>query len=84
MQAWTHRWKDPGRALPYTQRGYNNLNTYYTHKYGPRCKKTCLRRFANNKDTDQPAHPRSLISAFVIRFFESFVSKLATSEILIF
>ena len=32
-----------------------------------------LRRFANNKGTDQPAHPRRLISAFVIRFFGKFV-----------
>ena len=35
--------------------------------YGPRREKTCLRRFANNTGADQPAHPRSLISAFVIR-----------------
>ena len=27
--------------------------------------------FVNDKGADQPAHPRSLISAFVIRFFES-------------
>ena len=40
--------------------------------------------FANNKDADQPAHPHSLISAFVIRFLESIISKLATSEILFF
>ena len=38
---------------------------------GPRRKKTWLQWFANNKDADQPAHPRSLISAFVIRLFES-------------
>ena len=31
-------------------------------------KKTCLRVFVNNTGADQPAHPRSLISAFVIRF----------------
>ena len=30
---------------------------------------------------DQSAHPRSLISAFVIRLLENFISKLATSEI---
>ena len=48
---------------------------------GPRREKTCLRRVANNKGTDQPAHPRSLISAFVFRFLESITSKLATSEI---
>ena len=27
--------------------------------------------FANNKSVDQPAHPRSLISAFVVRFSQS-------------
>ena len=39
---------------------------------------------ANNKGADQPAHPRSLISAFVIRYLARFLSKLATSEIPIF
>ena len=33
----------------------------------PRREKTCPRAFANNTGADQPAHPRSLISAFVIR-----------------
>ena len=36
---------------------------------------------ANNKGTDQPEHPRRLISAIVIRLLESIISKLATSEI---
>ena len=40
--------------------------------------------FANNKGADQPGHPRSLISAFVIRVLESIISKLATSEIFSF
>ena len=35
--------------------------------------KTCLREFANNTGADQPAYPRSLISAFVIRFSESII-----------
>ena len=26
----------------------------------------CLMRYANNKSADQPAHPRSLISTFVV------------------
>ena len=51
---------------------------------GPRRKKTCLRGFANNTGADQPAHPRSLISAFVIRVLESIIYKLATSEISVF
>ena len=33
--------------------------------------KTCLRGAANNTGADQPAHLRSLISPFVIRFLES-------------
>ena len=37
--------------------------------------------FANNKGADQPAHLRSLISAFVIHLLESIISKLVTSKI---
>ena len=48
---------------------------------GPRREKTCLRGFANNTGADQPAHPRSLISAFVIRFLKNTIYKLATGEI---
>ena len=33
---------------------------------------------ANIKGADQPAHPRILISAFVIRFLENIISSLAT------
>ena len=39
---------------------------------------------ANNKGADQPAHPGSLISAFVIQVLESIISGLAMSEISIF
>ena len=39
---------------------------------------------AENKGTDQPAHMRSLISAFVIHILESIKSKLDMSEISIF
>ena len=38
----------------------------------------------NNKGADQPVYPFSLISAFVIRLLENIISRLATSEILIF
>ena len=40
--------------------------------------------FANNKGADQPVHPHRLISAFVIQFSESIISRLATGEISIF
>ena len=38
----------------------------------------------NKKVADQPAHPHSLISAFVIRLLESIKSRLAMSKISIF
>ena len=40
--------------------------------------------FANNKGADQPAHPRRLISAFVIHLLESIKSRLARSKISIY
>ena len=40
--------------------------------------------FAKNKSADQPAHPRRLISAFVIHLLYSIKCKLASGEILIF
>ena len=39
---------------------------------------------SENKGADQPAHPRSLISTFVIRLLDSIISELATSDISIF
>ena len=37
--------------------------------------------FANTIDADQPAHPRGLISAFVIHLLESIISKVARNDI---
>ena len=36
--------------------------------YGPQCERSSLQVFANNKGADHPAHTRSLISPFVIRY----------------
>ena len=47
-------------------------------------KKTGRRGLANKKGSGQPAHPRSLTSAFVIRLLESIISRLATFGISIF
>ena len=52
--------------------------------YGPRLEQTCLQGFVNNKGADQPEHPHSLISAFVIHLLESIISRLATSTMPIF
>ena len=37
--------------------------------------------YANNKGADQPAHPRSLISTFVIRYLGSIIPLGSTSKI---
>ena len=43
--------------------------------------KTCLMPYANNKGADQPAHPRSLISAFVVRSLDSIISLVSRFDI---
>ena len=45
---------------------------------GPQRKKTCPRRFANFKGAGQHSHSRRLISAFIIHFLESTISKIAS------
>ena len=37
--------------------------------------------YANNKGADQPVHPRSVISAFVVRCLDSIIPLVSTSEI---
>ena len=48
----------------------------------PGNEKTCLMPYGNNKGADQPAHPRSLISAFGVHSLDSIVPILAKSKIL--
>ena len=42
--------------------------------FEPGHEKMCLMSYANNKGADQTAHPRSLISAFVVRCLDSTIS----------
>ena len=44
-------------------------------------RKMCLMSYANNKGADQPAHPHSLISAFVVRCLDSIISLDSIAEI---
>ena len=46
-----------------------------------RAMRKCLVSYANNKGADQPAHPRSLISAFVVRCLDSIISLDYIAEI---
>ena len=41
------------------------------NKYEPGHEKMCLMSHVNNKGADQPTHPRSLISAFVVRYSDN-------------
>ena len=41
----------------------------------------CLMPYANNKGADQPVHPRSLISAFVVRCQDRMIPLVYISEI---
>ena len=50
-------------------------------QYGQGHAKTCLIPYANNKGADQPAHPHSLISTFVVRCLDSMICTLALSKV---
>ena len=48
-------------------------NSSNLESYGPGHAKMCLTLYANNKGADQHAHPRSLISTFVVRCLDSMI-----------
>ena len=62
-----------------TKVGSGNLK--HTYAYEPCHEKNCLMPYANNKGADQPAHPRSLISAFVVRCQDRMIPLVYISEI---
>ena len=49
--------------------------------YEPGHEKMCLMSYANNKGADQPAHPRSLISAFVVHCLDSVMCLVSLTKI---
>ena len=56
-----------------------NINIQFLS--GPDHAKMCLMAYANNKGADQPAHPRSLISTFIVRCLDSMTCILAISKV---
>ena len=60
---------------------YVNFDSYPRRTFEPGHKKTCLMSYANNKGADQPAHPRNLISAFVVRCLDSIIYLDSIAEI---
>ena len=59
------------------------VSTFLTLKWSnqPHHEKTCLMPYANNKSADQPVHPRSLISIFVVHCLDSKILQLAVAKI---
>ena len=60
---------------------YRNVIICYIEYGLPHCEKNLTLFHMNNKGGDQPAHPHSLISAFVIHSLENTIDKLATCKI---
>ena len=56
-------------------------NGFPSTLFGPGHAKICLMPYVNNKGADQPAHPCSLISTFVVRSLDSIISLVSRSEI---
>ena len=57
---------------------FGNVATFSYKTYGPGHAKM---PYANNKGADQPAHPRSLISTFVVRCLDTMICILAVSKV---
>ena len=51
------------------------------YTYEPDHEKKCLMSYANNKGADQPEHPHSLISAFVVHCLDSIIPLDSITEI---
>ena len=76
-------------GLDWSKDGQKKAQFLYRNKPGKvrmglNTRKPVFVRVVNNIGADQPAHLRSLISAFVNRLPESIISKLFSSEISIF
>ena len=71
-----------GIVLTFQVSYIDNFLEHYDQKINePSHEKTCLMPYANNKGADQPAHPRSLISAFVVSCLDSIISLDSIAEI---
>ena len=59
----------------------NSLLKLIFNTNDPGHEKMCLMSYANNKGADQPVHPRSLISDFVVRCRECVMSLVSVTKI---
>ena len=51
------------------------------NKFMGQAMQKCVMSYANNKGADQLAHPRSLISTFVVRCLDSTICILAVAKV---
>ena len=58
----------------------NNYDTVWSYIMNLVIRKISLMAYANNTCADQPARPRSLISAFIVRYLDSVLPTPATYE----
>ena len=66
----------------FSQVKWYRINSYkWLIGFEPGHEKMCLMSYTNNKGADQPAHPRSLISAFIVRCLDSIISLDSIAEI---
>ena len=65
----------------YVARNNETDNGFDKKKFENCHEKICFLPYANNKGTDQPAHPRSLISTFIISCWDSIIPILAIPQI---
>ena len=78
---WSSKWRKPKQTLTIMTMKQTRRTISILKRYEPGHKKMCLKSYANNKGADQPAHPRSLINAFVVRCLDSMIHILAKSKI---
>ena len=66
---------------PELQKKMTKSTKWCAKTFEPGHEKMCLKSYADNKAADQPAHPRSLISAFVVRCLDSIIYLDSIAEI---
>ena len=71
-------WMNCGIFQNLNEQQYSNVQEL---SYEPGHEKMCLMSYANNKGADQPAHPHSLISAFIVHCLVSIIALDSISEI---
>ena len=76
----TNEFEYPSICMIKVSKFKTELNSAYI-KYMSQAMKKCVMSYVNNKGADQPAHPCSLSSAFIVRCLDSIISLDSIAEI---